>query len=606
MRKSTKFLAMAMGVGMCFSVAACGGEKAPEGSVNVEFWYDISGNRTNYYKELIGAYNDGQGKEDGVYVVGKPRSGIAEKAYTNLSKKSVNANVYTLGGADFIKLAMEGYLLELDEYVKNSAGNLDLTDIPETIINRYRFNGTKNDAGKYEAGKGASLVAMPNGIRAGALFYHTGHFETAGINVISVTETELETSTTYQKVMPHGYAEYASEPFSGAKTSTNLAGETVYKVFNNLIPMNWEEFRYLAKTFTRDYEYNPQSPSKYGYMTEYWYNVGWSVGGDCIGWDGEKYNFTLGDSSANYLATKDVTINGNSYHAGEIVAYEDKIKESGIDSKVGADGGLYRLPSQRDALIEFLKFGVAPAKEVETGEAGYGILDMNERGVRAQSLSSGSTAVYYDTIGYCNSLLSSKQSFCDAAPAPQYRVYQGGSTYQKNGQEGFANEYLKVIGKDGYTGELLKENGTAIVGDTVAYEAGESFVIPKNSDSAKYEAAWKFIRYAAGKEGQTILSQSNMDVPNQISLMDSDTWLNASDKTIVNRKAFAMAAKRTSIGDQVYFENNEWVSAWANGFNGNLRLGELTVTNWLKDVQGNADNALAAKTIVYKGVRGSK
>ena len=56
----------------------------------------------------------------------------------------------------------------------------------------------------------------------------------------------------------------------------------------------------------------------------------------------------------------------------------------------------------------------------------------------------------------------------DLAPVTQYRKYVGGSTYQKDNQSGFANEYLKVIGEEYggvvYTGALKEENGTPIVG----------------------------------------------------------------------------------------------------------------------------------------------
>lgn len=91
---------------------------------------------------------------------------------------------------------------------------------------------------------------------------------------------------TYANVQPHGYAEYKESPFDGAVSSTNLAGETVYKVFNNRIPMNWEEFRYLSKCFTKTYR--TDSPTTYGAATHHWFSFGWSVGGDCIGYDGRK------------------------------------------------------------------------------------------------------------------------------------------------------------------------------------------------------------------------------------------------------------------------------------------------------------------------------
>lgn len=70
------------------------------------------------------------------------------------------------------------------------------------------------------------------------------------------------------------------------------------------------------------------------------------MGGDVVQYNGEKYDFTLTDTSKNYLATKAVTVNGKSYAAGEIIEYEDKKAASSVD-------GLYELPSMYDALCEF-------------------------------------------------------------------------------------------------------------------------------------------------------------------------------------------------------------------------------------------------------------
>ena len=595
MRRLSKVLvAMLCGV-IGFSFAGCG-SNAPKGSVEINFMYDISLNRTNVYKDLIKEYNDGQGKDDKVYVVGMPRSGIADKAYSNLSKKSVTSNVYTLGSGEFNRLAMEGYLLELDSYVSGETP-LDLSDIPETIVNRYRFNATKNSDGKFVAGEGAPLVAVPNGIRPNVLYYHTKHFNTLGINVISVSEAELKTSTQYSSVMPHGYAEYISEPYAGAVSSVNLAGETVYKVFNTLIPMNWEEFRNLAKCFTK--AYNSTSPSNYGYMGEYWYQYGWSVGGDCTQWDGEKYVFTLADNKANYLAVQDVTVNDKLYHSGEIVSYEDKIKDTGIGSKTE----LYELPSQETALKEFLALGLDASKD------GYHVMNMDDRGIAATLLSSGAIAMYCESTTYANVAGGKRDRYCDVAPLPQYREYVDGSTYQKGGS-GFANEYLKVIGKEydnvTYTGKLKThdntENGTPIVGRMASFERGECFVIPKNSDASKYEAAWKFIRWAAGKEGQTILATNDIAVPNQISLMQSNEWLNATDKTFANRATLALIVSDTKVGDMDYFENNEWVSAWSTSFNASLRFGGMSLNDFMNSVKTKADAALASKTIYNKAL----
>ena len=83
----------------------------------------------------------------------------------------------------------------------------------------------------------------------------------AGINVISIAESDLA-GTGYQ---PHGYAEYKTAPNANLKSSVNNAGQTVYKVFNNKIPMNWEEFRYLMLHLKKALN------QTYSYFSEYWF-----------------------------------------------------------------------------------------------------------------------------------------------------------------------------------------------------------------------------------------------------------------------------------------------------------------------------------------------
>ena len=53
---------------------------------------------------------------------------------------------------------------------------------------------------------------------------------------------------------------------------------------------------------------------------------GWSVGGDCVGWDEEtgQYVLSLGDKDPNLLALEDVTVNGRAYEQGEVLVYEDR------------------------------------------------------------------------------------------------------------------------------------------------------------------------------------------------------------------------------------------------------------------------------------------
>ena len=62
--------------------------------------------------------------------------------------------------------------------------------------------------------------------------------------------------------------------------------------------------------FTPAEQYNPEAGTKfgtdYGYFTEWWFNYGWSVGGDCLtDLSGEgDWNFSLLDASPNYYAKR--------------------------------------------------------------------------------------------------------------------------------------------------------------------------------------------------------------------------------------------------------------------------------------------------------------
>lgn len=273
----------------------------------------------------------------------------------------------------FKDIAIDGLFLDLTEYAERD--QFDFSGMPTGLLNSARMTIGKKGEKTY-TGEGQNLQAMPFGIDPFVLYINRQNFENWGINFISVAENELdayneEHGTHY---MPHGYAEYAegNAPATGLTLSENLAGEQVYKVFNNRISTNWEEFRYLAKCFTRSYR--ADSPTPNGFVTGWWFPFGWSVGGDCIGWDGEKYNFTLMDETPNYLATKEVTVNGKTYSAGDLITYEDKVNADGI----AEIDGLFELPSQREAVTEFLRYSLNRDYAVDgSGTEGYQIMPSN-------------------------------------------------------------------------------------------------------------------------------------------------------------------------------------------------------------------------------------
>ncbi len=594
-KKAAIALAAIMGFGAVASLGACGGSG---GSGEIDFWYSASVPDGRIISEMIDAYNNGQGKEDGVHVTGDNRGSVSR---TDLMVNS--PNVIMLSDEQFKQFAVEDYYLDLTQYYEEMPGNYKEEEIPTSITRAFRID-TKDDAnGKRMAGEGAAIQGIPFGVDPMIYYYSIDVFEEAGIKIISCEEKDLEKK--YPGLQPHGYAEYTAEngakpPVEGATVSENLAGESVYKIFNNLIPMNFEEFRYLSKCFTKSYTDN-DSTTDYGSATHHWFSFGWSVGGDCVGYDGEKYSFTALDSSANYLVTaKDgVTVNGKHYAAGEVVRYEDKVKQADIATMQG----LHPLPSQQTAMQEFINLSVPRDKTGGMVATGYGVATAINESVDALYSASNKVAMVSGRIVQTTTLEVAYKGQYDIALPTQWREYKGGSVYYK-GEETFGNEYLKVIGKQYagtvYTGELDKdaESGVPFVGRQTGYGSFSALMIPVNSDSSNYEAAWKFIRWAASEEGQRIYIKTG-NVPNQSALALSDEY--AAIGSGLNYRAAAIAAQGAEIGDWAYFNNGAWVDKWSGNFNQALRLGYTTPEKFMQDFAGIANTDIGKVSIVMNG-----
>lgn len=594
-KKAAIALAAIMGFGAVASLGACGGSG---GSGEIDFWYSASVPDGRIISEMIDAYNNGQGKEDGVHVTGDNRGSVSR---TDLMVNS--PNVIMLSDEQFKQFAVEDYYLDLTQYYEEMPGNYKEEEIPTSFTRAFRIDMKDDANGKRMAGEGAAIQGIPFGVDPMIYYYSIDVFEEAGIKIISCEEKDLEKK--YPGLQPHGYAEYTAEngakpPVEGATVSENLAGESVYKIFNNLIPMNFEEFRYLSKCFTKSYTDN-DSTTDYGSATHHWFSFGWSVGGDCVGYDGEKYSFTALDSSANYLVTaKDgVTVNGKHYAAGEVVRYEDKVKQADIATMQG----LHPLPSQQTAMQEFINLSVPRDKTGGMVATGYGVATAINESVDALYSASNKVAMVSGRIVQTTTLEVAYKGQYDIALPTQWREYKGGSVYYK-GEETFGNEYLKVIGKQYagtvYTGELDKdaESGVPFVGRQTGYGSFSALMIPVNSDSSNYEAAWKFIRWAASEEGQRIYMKTG-NVPNQSALALSDEY--AAIGSGLNYRAAAIAAQGAEIGDWAYFNNGAWVDKWSGNFNQALRLGYTTPEKFMQDFAGIANTDIGKVSIVMNG-----
>lgn len=597
--------------------AACNkGPEVPEGFTGTAIsFYSTFVNEysKDAYSELVKTYNDTQGKTDNVYVEMVPNTGAVGNLKSILTSKSSRYDVIMVTNEQFKGLAMEegrngkGVFVNLESYLTDEAKDaMDWDQIPESLLNCWRFDIEKDPAigNKYLAGEGADLLAMPFNTSVHLLFYNTKIFTDMGINLVSVAEEQCATGS-YAKLMPHGYAEYSKDygaPFEGAKLSKNDLGEEVYKVFNDRVPLSWEELRCLARY------YQKFAGSGYGFMSEWWFSFGWSVGGDCIGWDeaSNSYKFAIGDKDTNYLALNDITVNGTSYSEGEVLDYEDmKFLHANSAELAKVEKDVYELPSMYDAFLEYNRLGIPTDKKAtdDGSKMGYGVAKPTTEN-RTKEFTSGESPMLIETSGDINLFKGTAvANNFDVAPAPQYREFDGETTRTVDGQE-----YLTVIDGENYKGErktVTNSDGEEVLcqGEAITSLTNDSsaLAIPDNIDQEGKDAAFKFINWAAGPEGQTILAKGNTCVPNQSDVAMSEEFNNAAERKAGNTWAVGFAMQDCYIGDWSYFNVNTWITGWSGDLNGAVRRGDMTLDYFLDIKTDTANSALQPMQIRIKG-----
>lgn len=606
-------------------IVACNPTENPdaEGKVTIRFKYIANKASQPAWLNLIKTYNNGQGQIDGVYVDGKMGTAYATesdflassaKAFSVLCVEDYQDSMQNLAIKRDNQKAPNGYFVNLQSYADADA-DFQKNTINSSSLDWWRMEYNSNalqgsGQPKHIIGKGQDLIGVPIGCNTQVNVYSVRAFEAVGINIVSIPEEDLDSYNQQNgaSLKPHGYAEYKDAPVSGMKSSTNLAGKTVYKVFNDCISMNWEEQRNILKYFTKTW--NTSSPTEYGYVSEYWFNYGWSVGGDVMGFNGTDYDFTLTDDSANYIVVDDnVTVNGNVYNKGDIVLYEDRVNAKNLDTLV-AEGKLYAIASQYDAVKEYLSMNIARDKVVDTKNGttykGYQVANP-DTGSANNWITNGTIAMARTEYLKYADYSSKSYDWLDFCLSEQYREYVGGSTYQKDGKSGFENEYLKVIGEtyDGevYTGDIKQVNGVKILGAKTTAGRTAGLVIPACSDPAKYQAAWNFISWVA-TEGQQFIAQTTTLAPMAKDVLYSDQFVG--NQTVSNGRNLYAVANNTQYvqrGDWGYFESGAWVTNWANDFNNSLRQGRMTITEFYNANRASAENSLNNMYCIIKGIR---
>lgn len=434
---------------------------------------------------------------------------------------SRNAPDVLIAGDGEIKPWIEnGGLANLDDYLANSTV-FDLSDFWEEGQNRYLYNveTRMNGSGHY--------YGVMRDLSPTVLFYNKTAFNRVGVKCISLTKEE------------------SIEKYGVARGYFEKDGQ---KYFNNQIPMNWEEMLELAKLNTSNSSSsyrNNNATTTYGIHYVNWFSLGWSVGVDSVQFVkddtskiGGRYEFSLNDTSPNYSVKEGETVtlsNGSTYNEKELIPYDERGLLTNTDKEK-----CYALPSAIEAMQFYVdlstKYQVAPKPSFTNSTSQYSIF---ASGNQASMIVDSRYAV-----GIYRTLIKEEGNGSgfdwDCAPMP---VHEHGI-------------------QAGHSGSL-------------AYCISEK---SKNKD-----AAFKFIEYINGIEGQTAFAEAGFTIPNTKTLSNSDVFLQP-DKLPKNSKVFVEAAAYQTVGDWGYLPSKDWISPWANKLNSD-------VLNGISDLKTSLDNS---------------
>ena len=575
--KKLKVLALAMTACIAGSVAMAGCSGGSGAGTKVTFWANCNDVELGVFKEITKQFNAQHKGEIEVKLVSKPGDSYGDTLGLTLAGSKA-PDVFYVGDNGYKAYAEQGLLYDITDFIESST-IYKVEDMWSDVTVRYRYDVntrlTNTPEGRY--------YGVPKDIGPTVIYYNETLFMGAGIKIISVNEDGLK-----------DFNAGGEDDRGNTKVKLGLNGEVKEKgyfemngqwYFNNQIPMSWEETVACANKVQSYMREGLKDKSAYGYFTEWWFNYGWTVGGDCIQQiptDNEKYtgyyyDFTLMDSTANYIVADDceeVKVNNKTYKAGQIIEYSDKIDMSAYSSDpagnvdkrdtyqvtsevegLAGEGKLVKLPSQREAFTEFIRLASSTSTVVDNVDGqnlyGYGITprptDIGGDAGKTTSFMNGHLAMLVD-LRYITATFRNEMDAeydWDVAPLPMYKKYDEAGNITVHGVEA------------GHSG---------------------SVALCISSKSKVANEAWKFIEYCAGEEGQSLQAKAGFAIPLQEKLANSPVFLDGQNPK--NAKIFIDAAKYEGAGDWWYLYNKKWIDNWANVLNGSVRNGTMTMSEF--------------------------
>lgn len=622
--KMNKILTLGLSIALLSSFTACNkgkdrgeditfddnGKLVASTGTNLHIWGYCDGGERNRMNELITAFNK-KYEEYNIKAIFTPydSSGWEQKMKATLSSVT-GPDVFLASDEYYKQWATLGFMENLDPYIESNIEDLnmenDLNRMFEGGVGRYLYDVETTTS----TGANAHYYGLPKGTGSTAIYYNKTHLKNAQIQEISVYEKDMDAynaqhSTSYPK---KAYFKYTDGKW----------------YFNNKIAMNWEESSELAKKLQNNSK-NKQDGVKYGFLTSWWFNYGYTVGGDCIEYlptddeifTGGYYSFTLADTTVNYKTKETMTVNGHEYAEGTMISYEDKFY---LNDELAAKCDV--LPSQRNAFTEYLSLaGKLNDDHYYSGEPG--LTDRFWETIPYRINGGGANGISRNTEIMKNEVTSYIPTESERYGSEQVSIYNKGispnpSTFKTDGRiQYFANGYTSMVVdvrscvqscRDSIrdfewdVAPMLEyrqydENDNLLYSGVRGAHSGSTSWCVWNKSTIK-NAAYLFVKFATTEEGQRILANAGTIIPNQrdiaVEMVQKDV---EAGKSPSNLEIFIDGAEYQTPGDWWYLKDGDWIDTeggWANYLNSSVRNYSTTLKQFYatKDYYGTFDKLL--------------
>ena len=423
----------------------------------------------------------------------------------------------------------------------------------------------------------------------------------------------------------------------------NAGGVTsVVKVFNASIAMNWDEIEDLAQLLTLDKKIKNHNrrttrgdvATTYGYYTEWWFNYGWSVGGDCLqDLTGEgTWTYGLTDWSTNYKVTAagDGYVGKNTgtvYHEGDTIEFIDKLDVVAYGPEYDETGAMVVddegniVFNDGDLLLPNQQGGFEVYNETTQGTTPLGSnpdqLYTYDSAIRDE-IKDNATDDMADTEAMFLELPSTKDAVNRYLQCIQLGVMPLPSSFGGNSSTiaEFGNGNIAMVVELGYQIGLVraltesyeiewgvaplpqyKEYVSPSTDDTTVkvqgVEGGHSEATAlciakasKNKQNAWYVIDWLTSDYMTVNGEQEPAGQYYKAlagyIPNQPTIANSSTFIKEDEKTL-NLDIFFDVLEFEEAGDWWYLPDNAWINIWAAPLNEQVRNNQMTPEEWFNN-----------------------